>query len=151
MINTFGAIMGGANWILHAAGWQEGGLVASYEKFIVDIEMCQILAEMFVPVRTDGDELGLDAITEVGPGGHFFGTQHTLDRFEHAFYQPIVFSRANFEQWTEDGSQETAQRASAIWKRVLGDFEAPEVPGDVTAALDEFVERRSAEGGAEPD
>ncbi|MDH3302852.1 MAG: trimethylamine methyltransferase family protein [Acidimicrobiia bacterium] len=151
MINMFGAIMGGANWILHAAGWQEGGLVASYEKFIVDIEMCQMLAEMFTPVRTDGDELALDAITEVGPGGHFFGTQHTLDRFEHAFYQPIVFSRASFEQWTEDGAQDAEQRASVIWKRLLADFEAPGVPDDVAAALDEFVERRSAEGGAEPD
>ena len=151
MINMFGAIMGGANWILHAAGWQEGGLVASYEKFIVDIEMCQMLAEMFVPVRTDGDELALDAITDVGPGGHFFGTQHTLDRFEHAFYQPIVFSRANFEQWTEDGAQDSERRASVVWKRMLADFEAPEIPDDVAAALDEFVERRSAEGGAEPD
>ncbi|HSH10720.1 MAG TPA: trimethylamine methyltransferase family protein [Ilumatobacter sp.] len=151
MINTFGAIMGGANWILHAAGWQEGGLVASYEKFILDIEMCQILAEMFVPVRTDGDELALDAITDVGPGGHFFGTQHTLDRFEHAFYQPIVFSRANFEQWTEDGALDAQQRASLVWKQRLADFEAPEIADDIVAELDEFVERRSAEGGAEPD
>ncbi len=110
MMNTYGAFLGGANWVMHAAGWQEGGLTASYEKFIVDIEMCQMLAEVCAPVRVDDDELALDAITEVGPGGHFFGVGHTLERFEHAFYAPVVFSRTNYEQWTDEGSR-TRRRA----------------------------------------
>jgi trimethylamine--corrinoid protein Co-methyltransferase len=150
-LSTLAAVMGGSNWIMHAAGWQEGGLTASYEKFITDIEMCQILAESFTPLAMDDAELALDAITDVGPGGHFFGTPHTLERYEQAFYQPIVFSRTNFEQWTEEGSLATDQRATEIWKATLASFEPPEVDSAVLAALDEFVERRTAEGGAAPD
>ncbi len=151
MMNTYGAFLGGANWIMHAAGWQEGGLSASYEKFIVDIEMCRMLAEVCQPVKVDDDELALDAITDVGPGGHFFGTDHTLARFETAFYQPLVFSRANYEQWTEEGSQRADERATSVWKKTLADFEPPTVPDDIRASIDDYVERRVAEGGAAPD
>lgn len=151
MINTFGALLGGANWIQHAAGWQEGGLVASYEKFIADIEMCQIIAESLSPIAVDDAELALEAITDVGPGGHFFGTQHTLDRFATAFYQPLVFSRANYEQWTEEGSKRTDERATAIWERALAEYQPPPLDEGTRAAMADFVERRSAEGGAAPD
>lgn len=151
MMNTYGAFMGGANWIMHAAGWQEGGLTASFEKFVVDIEMCQMIAEMCRPVAVDDAELALDAITDVGPGGHFFGTQHTLDRFENAFYQPLVFSRTTFEQWTEEGSRRTDERATAIWEAAVADFEPPPLGDDTRAAMTDFVERRIAEGGAAPD
>lgn len=151
MMNTFGAVMGGANWIMHAAGWQEGGLTASYEKFIIDIEMCQMLAESFNPIAVNDAELALDALTEVGPAGHFFGVQHTLDRFEDAFYQPVVFSRTNFEQWTEEGAPRTDQRANLIWKKTLAEFEPPPLDDAVRLALDDFVGRRTAEGGAPPD
>ena len=151
MINTYGAVMGGADIVLHAAGWQEGGLTASMEKFITDVEMLQILAESMQPVVVDDDELALDAIRDVGPGGHFFGTQHTLDRFETAFYEPIVFSRANFEQWEEDGSKQTDERATEVWKRVLADYEPPPIDSAVSAQLDDFVERATAEGGSPPD
>ncbi|MCP3975261.1 MAG: trimethylamine methyltransferase family protein [bacterium] len=151
MMSTFGALLGGANWIQHSAGWQEGGLVASYEKYIVDIDMCQMIAESLTPIRVDESELALDAITDVGPGGHFFGTQHTLDRYATAFYEPVVFSRANFEQWTEDGSQRTDERATAIWERVIAQYEAPPIEDDAMAAMQGFVERRISEGGAEPD
>lgn len=151
MMNTFGALNAGANWILHAAGWQEGGLTASYEKFIVDIEMCQIIAESLRPVVVSEDELALDAITEVGPGGHFFGVGHTLERFEQAFYQPIVFSRTNFEQWTEEGSQAAEERATAIWENTLATFEPPPVDDHILDAMNDFVARRTAEGGAAPD
>lgn len=151
MMNTFGALLGGANWIQHAAGWQEGGLTASYEKFIVDVEMCRMIAESFAPLAIDDAELALDAITEVGPGGHFFGATHTLSRFETAFYQPLVFSRTNFEQWTEEGSLETAQRATAVWQQALIDYEQPPIPAATVAELEEFVARRIGEGGAEPD
>ena len=151
MMNTFGAVHGGANWIFHAAGWQEGGLTASYEKFIVDVEMCQMIAESMRPVLVDDDELALDAITEVGPGGHFFGVRHTIERFEHAFYQPIAFSRTNYEQWAEEGSQRCDQRATAVWKKVLDDYEPPPLAADTRQAMEDFVARRVAEGGAVPD
>jgi len=151
MLNTYGAMLGGANFIMHAAGWQEGGLSASLEKFVVDIEMCQMIAENCQPVVVDDAELALDAILDVGPGGHFFGTQHTLDRFETAFYQPTVFSRANFEQWTEEGSKRTDERATEEWQKVLAEFEKPSVDDEIVAAMHDFVERRAAEGGAAPD
>jgi trimethylamine--corrinoid protein Co-methyltransferase len=151
MMNTYGAFLGGTNWLMHAAGWQEGGLTASYEKFILDIEMCQMLAEVCTPVAVDDAELALDAITDVGPGGHFFGTSHTLDRFETAFYEPLVFSRSNFEQWTQDGSLRADQRASTVCEEVLAEFEPPDVAEDTIAAIDDFVERRTIEGGAAPD
>ncbi len=151
MMNTFGALQAGANWIMHSAGWQEGGLTASYEKFIVDIEMCQMIAETFSPVAMSDDDLALDAITEVGPGGHFFGVGHTMARYEEAFYQPLVFSRSNFEQWTEDGSQRTDERATAIWKSTLADFEAPPLDDAVRQQIADFVDRRVSEGGAAPE
>jgi trimethylamine--corrinoid protein Co-methyltransferase len=151
MMNTFGALNGGANWIFHAAGWQEGGLTASYEKFIVDVEMCQMIAESMRPVVVDDDELALDAITEVGPGGHFFGVSHTIERYEQAFYQPLVFSRTNYEQWTEEGSRRCDERATAVWKKVLDDYEPPALASETRLAMDEFVARRLAEGGAPPD
>ena len=112
-MNTFGAVFGGANSILHAAGWPGGGLTASYEKFIVDIEMCQMIAETLMPLVVDSDELALDVITEVGPGVHFLGVDHTLERLETAFYAPMVFSRTNFEQWTEEGGWRADERADA--------------------------------------
>lgn len=151
MMNTYGAFLAGTNWLMHSAGWQEGGLTASYEKFILDIEMCQMMAELCSPVLVDEGELALDAITEVGPGGHFFGTDHTLARFETAFYQPLVFSRANFEQWTEEGSRRADQRATAVWQKALADYEAPDLGDDIGHAIDDFVERRTKEGGAAPD
>lgn len=150
MMNTFGAFLAGANWIMHAAGWQEGGLTASYEKFVVDIEMCQMIAEVCAPVNVDDAELAVDAITEVGPGGHFFGVQHTLDRFETAFYSPIVFSRTNYEQWIDDGGLRADERAAAVWKQVLLDSDPPPLDDDVRLAIDDFVDRRVAEGGAPP-
>ena len=151
MLNTYGALLGGANWVMHAAGWQEGGLVADYEKFVVDIEMCQMFAEICQPLVVDNASLALDAIDDVGPGGHFFGTQHTLDRFETAFYQPLVFGRTPFEQWVEEGSQRTDERATSVWRAVLDEYQPPPIDDDVVAAMQDFVERRIAEGGAAPD
>jgi trimethylamine--corrinoid protein Co-methyltransferase len=151
LMNTYGAFLAGANWLMHAAGWQEAGLTASYEKFILDVEMCQMIAEVCSPVVVDEAELALDAITDVGPGGHFFGTDHTLARFETAFYQPLVFSRANFEQWTEEGSLRADQRATAVWEKALATYDPPAIADDVLLAIDDFVERRTREGGAAPD
>jgi len=151
MMNMMGAVLGGANFVLHTAGWLESGLSASYEKFILDVDMAQMYAELFAPLSVANPEMGLEAITEVLPGGHFFGHQHTLDRYEHAFYEPLVWTRHNFGQWTEGGALTAAQRANAIWKQVLSDFEPPPIADEVVAAVDEFLARRSREGGAPPE
>lgn len=150
MINLYGALLGGANMIVHAAGWLESGLSASYEKFILDVDMLQIVAETFQPIDTAPAEIGLDAIAAVNPGGHFFGTEHTMERYRTAFHEPIVFGRSNFEQWVEAGSLDSMQRANAVWKRVLADFEPPALDETVAAELNDFVGRRTAEGGAAP-
>jgi trimethylamine--corrinoid protein Co-methyltransferase len=151
MLNTYGAFLGGANFVLHAAGWQEGGLSANYEKFILDIEMCQMLAENCQPILVDDDELALGAISEVGPGGHFFGVDHTLERYETAFYQPTVFSRTNYEQWTEEGQRRTDERATPVWQKALVDYSPPPLEESVREEMSDFVERRVREGGAAPD
>lgn len=151
MLNTYGALLGGANWIMHAAGWQEGGLNASYEKFILDIEMCRMIAEICQPLLVDDAELALDAISDVGPGGHFFGTQHTLDRFETAFYEPLVFARMPFEQWRDAGAPRTDERAAGVWRKILDEFEAPSVDEEILNEMTDYVDRRTADGGAAPD
>ncbi len=151
MMNMVGAAFGGANMILHAAGWLDSGLAASFEKFILDIEMVQMFAELFQPLHVSPDEVALDVIDSVEPGGHFFGEKHTLDRYDGAFYEPLVFSRTNFEQWTELGSMTADQRASSLYRTLLDDFESPAMEESVRAELADFVARRKAEGGAMPD
>jgi len=148
VFNLNGALRGGANIVLHAAGWQEGGLVASLEKFVLDVEMLTTIIESWQPIEVNADELAYDSIAEVEPGGHFFGTQHTLDRFETAFVDPIVAVRQSFEAWTEGGSSDARTRANAVWKSWLHDFEPPERDEAVMAELEDFVARRTAEGGA---
>ena len=150
MINLFGALQGGANMVIHAAGWLESGLSASYEKFVMDVEVLQIVAETYLPVEVSTEEIGLDAIAGVAPGGHFFGAPHTLERFRSAFYEPILFGRSNFEQWVEDGQLTATQRANGVWKEVLASFEPPPIDSAIAAALTDYVERRRSEGGALP-
>jgi trimethylamine--corrinoid protein Co-methyltransferase len=146
-MSLWGAVMGGANMVMHGAGWMEGGLVASFEKLIVDAEMLQMMAEFLQPIVVDEDTLGLSAIAEVGPGGHFFGAAHTLARYETAFYAPIVSDWRNFESWREAGAKDTAQRANALWKQLLADYQPPHLDPAVDEALKDFVARRKAEGG----
>jgi len=143
----WGAVMGGANMIKHGAGWMEGGLVASYEKVIVDAEILQTMGEALQPLTVDDDALGLDAIKEVGPGGHFFGAAHTLARYENAFYSPMLSDWRNFETWREAGALTAAQRANAIWKQLLADYERPPLDPGIDEALRDYVERRRREGG----
>jgi trimethylamine--corrinoid protein Co-methyltransferase len=151
MVSMMACVMGGANFVMHAAGWQEGGLTASLEKFVLDVEMLQIVAEMFQPVTITDDDLAVESIAGVAPGGHFFGTAHTLERFESAFHEPTVFTRQNFGQWVEQGSTSAAQRANTTWRRWLADYEQPPMDDGCRAALDDFVARRIAEGGAASD
>ena len=149
-MSLWGALTGGANIVIHAAGWLEGGLSASYEKFILDIEQLQHIAELMQPVRWDAGELALDALREVGSGGHFFGTQHTMKRFRTAFYRPWVSDWSNFGQWQEAGSRTATERAHDLWQQVLAEFRPPAVDPATVEAIDAFIARREEEGGAAP-
>jgi trimethylamine--corrinoid protein Co-methyltransferase len=144
-MSVWGAVMGGVNLLYQGAGWLEGGLTASFEKLIVDAEILQMMAETMVPFDVDEASLGFDAITEVGPGGHFFGSAHTLERYETAFYRPLVSDWRNFETWAADGALTATQRANAIWKRLLAEYERPPMDPAIEEALETFVTRRKRE------
>ncbi|MGI9500758.1 MAG: trimethylamine methyltransferase family protein [Geminicoccaceae bacterium] len=147
-MSLWGALMGGTNLLLHGAGWLEGGLTASAEKFVIDVEMLQMFAELFKPLMVDDATLAVDAIAEVGPGGHFFDTQHTLDRFETAFYSPLLSDWRNFETWQDDGALDATQRANRIYKDTIAAHEAPALDPARLEEIDEFIARRTGEGGA---
>ena len=141
-MSIWSALTGQAHLLNHAAGWLGGGLTASFEKLIVDAEMLQMMAHYLSPPPFDDADLALDAIADVGHGGHFFGTAHTLERYETAFYTPMLSNWDNYETWSENGSIDTAQRANAIWKKMLVDYEAPPIDAGTKDALDDFVARR---------
>lgn len=142
---------GGGNFIMHSAGWSEGGLTASFEKFILDCDLLQMVAEFLTPLDTSEPALALDAIRDVEPGGHYFGTAHTLERFENAFYSPILSDWRNFETWQEAGSPTAYQKANAIWQKELATYERPAMDKAIEEELDAFVAKRKAEGGAPTD
>lgn len=144
-MSLWGAIMGHANLVNHAAGWLEGGLTASFEKLIVDAEMLQMMAETLKPIVVNNDELALETIAEVPPGGHHFGTAHTLARYETAFYAPLVSNRQNFESWQEAGSIDTATRANTIWKALLSSYQKPPIDPAIEEALITYVAKRKEE------
>jgi trimethylamine--corrinoid protein Co-methyltransferase len=135
-------IIGGANFVHHAGGWMEGGLVASYEKMILDAELLQQFAAFLTPIEVSDQTLALDAIREVGPGGHFFGVGHTLERYETAFYEPILSDWRNYESWREAGAETATQRANAAWKRILAEYEPPAIDPGVDEALRDYMVRR---------
>ena len=142
---------GGGNFIMHSAGWSEGGLTASFEKFILDVERLQMVAEFLTPLDVSQDALALDAVREVGPGGHFFGTAHTLARYETAFYSPILSDWRNFETWTDAGRPNTYDHANRVFKEKLASYERPPIDPAVEEELDAFVAKRKAEGGVATD
>lgn len=144
-MSLWGAILGHANLVNHAAGWLEGGLTASFEKLIVDAEMLQMMAETLRPIVVNDEELALDTIMEVQPGGHHFGTAHTLARYETAFYAPLVSDRQNFETWQENGSIDTARRANTIWKKMLAEYQKPAIDPATEEALHSYADRRKTE------
>lgn len=144
-MSIWGAVTGGASLLYQGAGWLEGGLTASFEKLVIDAELLQQMAEVLAPVVVDDDTLGLDAIAEVGPGGHFFGTAHTLARFETAFYRPMVADWRNFETWQEDGARTATERASRVWRQLLAEYEPPPIDPGRAEAIDAFVARRRRE------
>ncbi len=151
VFSLWGAIMGGGNVIQHAAGWMEGGLVASYEKFALDVDLLQMLQEFLKPVVVDESEMALDAMLEVGPGGHFFGAQHTLERYSTAFYQPLISDWRNFQNWQQAGSPTAEKKANALWKQALAEYREPWLDPAALEQIDAFVARRSQEGGEKTD
>jgi len=141
------AFLAGANVCWQSAGWLEGGLVTSFEKFAADCELLDLLRHQFTPLHIDEASLAYDAHVEVGHGGHFFGAMHTLERFRDCFWRPTVASTENFERWTRNGSQDHSQRSDARWKALLESYERPPLDDAVEAELLDFVERRAAELG----
>ncbi|MBV9445210.1 MAG: trimethylamine methyltransferase family protein [Streptosporangiaceae bacterium] len=139
--------LAGTNFVMHAAGWLEGGLVTCYEKFIIDIELLRMLRVEFTPLEISPESLAFDAHTEVGHGGHFLGAAHTMERFRDCFYRPLLSSTANFERWTRQGGKDTAARASDIWHARLDAFEPPPLDDAIRAELDDYVQRRRRELG----
>ena len=144
---TWGAVMGGANLIYHAAGWLEGGLTASYEKLILDVEILQNMVEFLRPLKWDADELGFDAIRDVPAGGHFFGAPHTMERYEHAFYQPMLSDWRGYENWELAGAKEAGQRATDLWQQALAEYEEPAMDLAIREELQAYVAKRREEIG----
>jgi len=151
MMALWGAVLGHGNLIYHAAGWQEGGLTASFEKFIIDVEMIQHMMEFLTPIEVNDGELALDALGRVPTGGHFFGDAHTLERYATAFYQPMLSNWQNYEAWQESGGLDATARATRLWKKALEEYQQPEMQPDRLEALEAYVARRKeAIGGGEP-
>jgi trimethylamine--corrinoid protein Co-methyltransferase len=139
------AVLSHSHLINHAAGWLEGGLSASLEKIVVDAELLRNWAEILKPVSFNDDDLAVDAIKEVAPGGHFFGSPHTLARYESAFYRPLLSDWSNFENWRDAGSRTATERATVIWKKLLADYVPPPLDPAVREAITAYVERRTRE------
>ncbi|MDM7933390.1 trimethylamine methyltransferase family protein [Tabrizicola sp.] len=151
--SLWSAVQSGTNMVYHAAGWLEGGLIASPEKFIMDCEVLQMIQRYFeeATFATTEDDLAFDTIKEVGPNGHYFGVQHTQDRYQQAFYAPICSDWRNYEAWQIDGGVWTQERAHRIYKQIIAEFEAPAMNGDHQEELRRFVAKRKQEGGAPTD
>jgi trimethylamine---corrinoid protein Co-methyltransferase len=144
MIPTF---LAGTNWVMHSAGWLESGLVSCYEKFIVDVEVLRMLKVEFTPLEVDEASLAFGAHEEVGPGGHFLGAAHTLERFRDCFYRPLLSSTENFERWKRLGERDATARAGEIWRERLEQYEPPAIDPGLRQELADYVTRRRKELG----
>jgi len=148
-LNTLlAAFMAGANVVYQSAGWLESGLVTCFEKFVLDIELLQMLRRQFTPVTFDEESLAFSAHAEIGPGGYFLGAEHTLTRFRECFWRPELASTENFERWKRNGSLDARARAEKkLWRAALERYERPPLDDAIHAELSEFVERRTRELG----
>ncbi|MGB4950416.1 MAG: trimethylamine methyltransferase family protein [Rhizobiaceae bacterium] len=145
----FGAVLAGATVTIHSAGWLEGGLSFGYEKFILDVETLQTVAELALDTPQDEAAIGFDAIAEVAPGGHFFSTSHTMSRYRDAFYEPLVADLSNHGAWTANGSRTAEERATDIWQARLASFQRPDGCAEAAQRVDRFIAERTAAGGAQ--
>jgi len=139
--------LAGTNFVMHAAGWLEGGLVSCYEKFIVDVELLRMLRVEFTPLEIDEAALAFGAHDEVRHGGHFLGAAHTMERFRECFYRPLLSSTANYERWLRLGGLDATARAGEIVTKTLDAYEQPPLDEAIEAELSEYVTRRRAELG----
>ena len=138
------AMLAGVNFMLHTAGWLEGGLAMGYEKFIMDADQAGMIQRFLQGVDLSENGQAMDALREVGPGNHFLGCAHTQANFETAFYRSNIADNNSFEQWQADGALDAAQRANAIWKRMLNEYQAPSIDPAVDEALLAFMEQRKS-------
>ena len=136
--------LGGVNFVLHTAGWLEGGLSMGYEKFIMDVDQAGMMHTLLAGVDLSENGQAMDAIREVGPGKHFLGCAHTQANFESAFYRSPITDNNSFEQWEAEGSRDLAQRANALWKKQLAEYEAPALDVATDEAILDYVNRRKA-------
>jgi trimethylamine--corrinoid protein Co-methyltransferase len=144
MLPTF---LAGINWVMHTAGWLDGGLVASYEKFVIDVQILEMLQTEFTPLEITEESLAFGAHEEVGHGGHFLGAAHTMERFRTCFYRPFLSSSDNYERWMRNGARDTAARASEVVTKKLAEYEQPPLDDAVREELEEYVVRRRRELG----
>lgn len=148
----WGCLMAGATVIIHSAGWLEGGLTVSFEKLVCDAEVLNMVAELCAGAEAGTSEIGFEtALSEVQPSGHFFASSQTMERYNTEFYEPHVHDYANFGTWAERGSVDANHRATGVWKAILNDFKAPAGDNDRLGALNDFIARRTVEGGAPPE
>jgi trimethylamine--corrinoid protein Co-methyltransferase len=145
MWNLWPAVQAHTNLVMHAVGWLDGGLSSSFEKFIIDVENLAMMCHFLDGFDIDEESLALDMIQEVGPGGHHFGTAHTLARYEGAFHETAVADRLGYEAWVAAGKQDTQQRARGVWQEMLQAYERPLLDTAVDEALAAFVTRREQE------
>ncbi|MGH8203539.1 MAG: trimethylamine methyltransferase family protein, partial [Steroidobacteraceae bacterium] len=136
--------LAGVNFVLHTAGWLEGGLAMGYEKFVMDADQAGMMATLLAGIDLSENGQALDAIREVGPGKHFLGCAHTLANFETAFYRSPLADNNSFEQWQAEGSRDLAQRANVRWKKMLEEYVAPPLDPAMDEALLDYVSRRKA-------
>ena len=139
------AVLAGTDLIMHAAGWLDGGLTVSFEKFVLDLENLAMFQHFLAGFAVDDDALALAAIAEVGPGGHHLGTDHTQARYRAAFFPTTLADRQGHDAWLAAGGQDAAQRANAVWKAILAAYEPPPLDPGVAEALDDYVARRERE------
>ena len=139
--------LSGTNFVMHAAGWLEGGLVSSIEKYVIDVQLLEMLQHEFTPLEIDEGSMAFDAHQEIGHGGHFLGAMHTMERFRDCFYRPFLSSSDNFERWTRNGSKDTATRAGEIAAEKLAAYEEPAMDDALKQELQEFISRRRTELG----
>ncbi len=151
MFALWGAIEGGANFVMHGAGWMEGGLHASYEKMVIDADLLHMVNAFVQPLDLSEDALAVDAIANVGPAGHFFGEAHTQARYTSEFHGPMVSDWRNWETWTEAGSPDAKQRANGVAREILNGYRRPAIDDAIEAELRDFVDRRVSEGGVPTD
>jgi trimethylamine--corrinoid protein Co-methyltransferase len=147
LMSLWPTFLAGTNFVMHAAGWLESALVSCYEKFVTDVEALRMMYEVFKPLEINEETLAYSAHQEVGQGGHFLGAAHTLERFRECFYRPLVSSTENYERWKRNGGNDTAARATEIWRKTLEEYEEPPMDESLKGELKAFVDRRRIELG----